>query len=148
MLDASLRHMRLVLAALFVAALCGCASRVPSVRPSIAAAREPLHITVVYPDTADPIQAQDSSFVFGSVGRGRGDVALSVNGFPVRVAPSGSWLAWIPLPSDSLAHFQIVARAGTGGGGGTGGTGAPGAPSSRRPRSSRALRSCTGRRRA
>jgi len=121
LLDATLRHMRLVLAALFVAALCGCASRVPSVRPSpvprpssVAASREPLHITIVYPDTAEPIQAQDSSFLFGSVGRGRGDVALSINGFPVHVAPNGSWLAWIPLPNDSLAHFQIVARAGIG----------------------------------
>ena len=77
-------------------------------------AREPLHITVVYPDTADPIQAQDSSFLFGSVGRGRGDVALSINGFPVRVTSTGSWLAWIPLPPDSLARFQIIARAGAG----------------------------------
>jgi N-acetylmuramoyl-L-alanine amidase len=69
---------------------------------------------VVYPDTADPIQAEDSSFLFGSVGRGRGDVVLSINGFPVRVLPTGSWLAWIPLPADSLARFQIVARAGVG----------------------------------
>ena len=107
--------MRLVWAALFVAATLGCAARTssPVSRPP-SPSSEPLHITIVYPDTAEPIQAQDSSFVFGSVGRGRGDVALSVNGFPVRVAPSGSWLAWIPLPSDSLAHFQIVARAGVG----------------------------------
>jgi N-acetylmuramoyl-L-alanine amidase len=68
----------------------------------------------VYPDTAEPIQAHDSSFLFGSVGRGRGDVALSINGFPVRVFSNGSWLAWIPLPADSLARFQIVARAGAG----------------------------------
>ena len=118
MLDATLRHMRLVRIALLVAAT-GCAASSAARRESSAAApvpgsREPLHITIVYPDTAEPIQAQDSSFLFGSVGRGRGDVALSINGFPVHVAPNGSWLAWIPLPNDSLAHFQAVARAGIG----------------------------------
>src|SRR2546421_401981 len=79
----------------------------PVRRPSPgAASRAPLHLTIFYPHAAEPIQAQDSSFLFGSVGRGRGDVALSINGFPVHVAPNGSWLAWIPLPNDSLAHFQ------------------------------------------
>src|SRR5256712_3211543 len=38
-----------------------------------------------------------------------------MNGFRVHVAPNGSWLAWIPLPGDSRARFQIVARAGRGG---------------------------------
>lgn len=52
--------------------------------------------------------------MFGSVGRGRGDVTLAINGFPVPVFGNGSWLAWIPLPRDSVAHFQIVARAGAG----------------------------------
>ena len=112
MLAASLRHMRLVWAALFVAATLGCASRSRPASP--VPTHEPLRITVVYPDTADLIQAQDSSFLFGSVGRGRGDVALTINGFPVRVFSSGSWLAWIPLPQDSVARFQIVARAGGG----------------------------------
>src|SRR5437016_6737359 len=118
LLAASLRHMRLIGAALLVAATgavgAACASSAASRRPSLSAPGEPLHITIVYPDTTEPIQAQDSSFLFGSVGRGRGDVALSINGFPVHVAPNGSWLAWIPLPNDSLAHFQIVARAGIG----------------------------------
>ena len=119
MLDATLRHMRLVRIALLVAAT-GCAAstaarREPSTAAPVPGSREPLHITIVYPDTAEPIQAQDSSFLFGSVGRGRGDVGLSINGFPVHVSPNGSWLAWIPLPGDSLARFQIVARAGMGG---------------------------------
>ena len=118
MLAASLRHMRLIGAALLVVATGatggGCASSAAPRHPSAAVPREPLHITIVYPDTAEPIQAQDSSFLFGSVGQGHGDVALSVNGFPVRVAATGSWLAWIPLPTDSLARFQIVARAGGG----------------------------------
>ncbi|HEY3220692.1 MAG TPA: N-acetylmuramoyl-L-alanine amidase [Gemmatimonadales bacterium] len=109
--------MRVIGAALLVvatgAAGGGCASS-PAARPTSIFPAEPLHITIVYPDTAEPIQAQDSSFVFGSVGRGRGDVALSINGFPVRVFATGSWLAWLPLPSDSLARFQIVARSGAG----------------------------------
>ena len=118
--NASLRHMRLVWTALLVA-VTGCAGsatrRAPPSPATIApTTREPLHITIVYPDTADPIQAQDSSFVFGSVGRGRGDVALSVNDQAVPVYATGSWLAWVPLPRDSLARFHIVARAGTGGG--------------------------------
>ena len=118
MLAASLRHMRLIGAALLVVATgagaAACASSAAARHPSVSTPREPLHITIVYPDTAEPIQAQDSSFLFGSVGHGRGDVALSVNGLPVRVSPSGTWLAWIPLPSDSLARFQIVARGGAG----------------------------------
>ena len=114
MLTASLRHMRRIWAALFVATTLGC-SRAPSPNSNLPAPSvEPLHITVVYPDTAEPIRARDSSFLFGSVGRGRGDVALSINGFPVRVLSNGSWLAWIPLPTDSLARFQIAARAGVG----------------------------------
>ena len=112
--------MRRVFAALFVAAT-ACAA--PTTRresasssPSPSPVREPLHITIVYPDPADPIQAQDTSFIFGSVGRGRGDASLSVNGQPVPVHPSGSWLAWVPLQPDSLgmARFHIVARAGSG----------------------------------
>src|SRR2546422_2227886 len=121
LLAASLRHMRGIGGALLVVVtVWGCAAspatRHDSAAPSAVpiASREPLHITIVYPDTAEPIQALDSSFVFGSVGRGRGDVALLINGFPVRVSATGSWLAWLPLPSDSLARFQIVARAGGG----------------------------------
>ncbi|HLQ69645.1 MAG TPA: N-acetylmuramoyl-L-alanine amidase [Gemmatimonadales bacterium] len=114
--------MRLVWTALLVAAT-GCAASSArrasaGAAPVAPSARESLHISVVYPDTAEPIQAQDSSFLFGSVGRGRVDVALSVNGQSIPVYASGSWLAWVPLPHDSLVHFHIVARTGAGGGGG------------------------------
>ncbi len=103
MLNASLRHMRLARIALLVTAT-GCAASTAARRGSsptgpVPNLPEPLHLTIVYPDTADPIQAQDSSFLFGSVGRGRSDVVLSINGFPVHVAPNGSWLAWLPLPT-------------------------------------------------
>lgn len=118
MLSGSLRHMRLVWPVLFVAATLGCASHVaptPASRlPAPSSSREPLHITVVYPDTAVPIQSHDSSFLFGSVGAGRGDVAVTVNGIPVNVAATGGWLAWVPLPADSIVRFDIVARSGNG----------------------------------
>ena len=115
MLNDSLRHMRLVRAALFVAATGACAGapRRVAVMPA-PATREPLRIAVIYPDTADVIQSHDSTFLFGNVGVGRGDAALSINGQPIPVQANGAWIAWLPLPDDTIARFQIVARAGVG----------------------------------
>jgi hypothetical protein len=93
--------MRLAQIALLLAAT-GCAASSAARRESsvpVTASRQPLHITIVYPDTAEPIQAQDSSFIFGSVGAGRGDVALTINGVAVPVSARGTWLAWLPLPA-------------------------------------------------
>ena len=56
------------------------------------------------------IQSRDSAFVFGSVGRA--DASIMVNGHAVRVYPTGGWIAWLPLPNDSLARFDVVATAG------------------------------------
>ncbi|MDP3910989.1 MAG: N-acetylmuramoyl-L-alanine amidase [Gemmatimonadales bacterium] len=104
--------MRLVRAALLVAVTgCAAARREPIDRA--APGRAPLAIQVVYPDTAVPIQARDSSFLFGTVGAGRGDATLTIDGRPVTVHPNGTWLAWLPLPDDTLARFQLVARAGS-----------------------------------
>jgi len=107
--------MRLVRAALFVAATGACAGapRRVAVMPA-PATREPLRIAVIYPDTADVIQSHDSTFLFGNVGVGRGDAALSINGQPIPVQANGAWIAWLPLPDDTIARFQIVARAGVG----------------------------------
>jgi len=115
LLNDSLRHMRLVRAALFVAATGACAGapRRVAVMPA-PATREPLRIAVIYPDTADVIQSHDSTFLFGNVGVGRGDAALSINGQPIPVQANGAWIAWLPLPDDTIARFQIVARAGVG----------------------------------
>ncbi len=78
-----------------------------------------LRISVVYPRLADtgtglravsPIASRDSTFLFGSVGRG--GAMLAVNGTEVPVYPNGAWLAWVPLPDDTIAGFELVARAG------------------------------------
>jgi len=61
-------------------------------------------------DTTAPLQSADSAFIFGSVGRG--DAILLVNGQVVPVYRTGGWIAWLPLPPDTVAQFHIVAVAG------------------------------------
>jgi N-acetylmuramoyl-L-alanine amidase len=65
---------------------------------------------LIVADTNAPIQSADSAFIFGSVGRG--DAVLMVNGRPVPVYRTGGWIAWLPLPPDTLAQFHLVAVAG------------------------------------
>lgn len=86
----------------------------------------PLEIRIVYPpadtsiavasgirvqeaDSTFVLAAQDSTFLFGSVGRG--DAVLTVNGEGVTVYPNGTWLAWVPVDGDSLAPFDLEANA-------------------------------------
>ena len=76
--------------------------------PAVPRARGPLQIRVVYPRPDAVVSAKDSSFLLGSVGTG--DATLTINSYPVKVWPNGAWLAWIPLPPDSLMRFHIVAR--------------------------------------
>jgi N-acetylmuramoyl-L-alanine amidase len=82
--------------------------------PSPAApARDSLHIAVVYPAVTDVIQSHDSAFLFGAVrGGSGGPVHLGINGQSVPVLPNGAWIAWLPLPDDTVAHFVIVATGG------------------------------------
>lgn len=87
----------------------------------------PLELSVVYPPTMGEtvgageskvlqpeegftVQSRDSAFVFGSVGRG--DARLRVNDVAVPVHSQGGWIAWLPLPDDSVARFRIEASAG------------------------------------
>src|SRR5512145_1355452 len=81
----------------------------PSATPS-AIRRDTLAIRVVYPRAGDVVAAGDSLFLFGDVGRG--DATLAVNGQPVAVHPGGGWIAWLPLPDDTVAAFHLVAAAG------------------------------------
>ncbi len=76
--------------------------------PPVPVVRGPLALTVVYPPGDAVLEARDSSFLFGSTGAG--DASLTINGFPVRVWPNGGWLAWLPLPPDSVMQFRLVAR--------------------------------------
>jgi N-acetylmuramoyl-L-alanine amidase len=65
---------------------------------------------LIVADTTAPLQSADSAFIFGSVGRG--DAILVVNGQVVPVFRTGGWIAWLPLPRDTLAQFRLVAVAG------------------------------------
>ena len=49
----------------------------------------------------------DSTFLLGTTGAG--DAALTINGSPVRVWPNGAWIAWVALPPDSVARFELRA---------------------------------------
>jgi N-acetylmuramoyl-L-alanine amidase len=79
-----------------------------AVLPDVPFVHGPLRIDVVYPSADGVIDAQDSSFMFGTVGSGA--AALTINGKPVPVWPNGAWLAWIPLPAGSPMQFELVAR--------------------------------------
>jgi N-acetylmuramoyl-L-alanine amidase len=76
--------------------------------PAVPVVEGPLRLSVVYPATTDIIDARDSTFLFGSVGRG--GATVTVEGQPARVWPNGAWLAWVAIPPDSLINFSIVAR--------------------------------------
>lgn len=78
--------------------------------PSVPAVRGPLQLRVVHPQPGALIEAQDSTFVFGSAGSG--DAEVRVDGRPVRVAPNGAWLAWVPLPPEATFALTVEARRG------------------------------------
>lgn len=62
---------------------------------------------VQYPAANAVVSARDSNFIFGTVGSGR--ATLTINGLPVRVAPNGTWLAYLPLPPSGAPRYDIVA---------------------------------------
>src|SRR2546427_8838555 len=74
--------------------------------------RDSLRIAVVYPAVTDVIQSHDSAFLFGAVRGARGAVHLGVNGQSVPVLANGAWIAWLPLPDDTVVHYLIAATAG------------------------------------
>lgn len=99
----------------------GCAGGPRPSPPVPLAVPGPPAISVVYPPlvqdstgwrAAAPIQSRDSTFLFGSVGRP--DVTLWVNGDTVPVTDAGTWIAWLPLPDDSVATFVLDAHAANG----------------------------------
>lgn len=79
-----------------------------------AASPDSLRVAVVYPAATDVIQSHDSVFLFGAVRGGTAleAASLAIDGRPVPVLANGAWIAWLPLPPDTVAQFRIVARAG------------------------------------
>jgi len=78
--------------------------------PPIPPADGPLDLRVAYPPADAQLGASDSNFIFGQTGNG--SATLSINGEGVEVHPNGAWLAFLPLPGDSVATYHIVARLG------------------------------------
>ncbi|HEV8612986.1 MAG TPA: hypothetical protein VGQ73_05715, partial [Gemmatimonadales bacterium] len=113
MLPATIGRGHLALAALVLTA-CGGRTRPGALAaavgglPRVPEIHGPLRLAVVYPDSLTGVEAEDSSFVFGSVGDGA--AVLRINGIPVPVAPNGAWLAWIPFRGDSVITLQLEAR--------------------------------------
>jgi N-acetylmuramoyl-L-alanine amidase len=82
----------------------GAAAPMPPVPPVDGA----LRIDVVYPGENETVAAVDSTFIFGSVGSGRASV--TINGETVDVAPNGAFLAYLPVPRDSV--YRVIATRG------------------------------------
>ncbi len=66
-----------------------------------------LAIRVQYPSDNQIITSRDSNFVLGVVGSG--DARLTINGFPVDVAPNGSFIGWLPNPAAAAPRYDLVA---------------------------------------
>jgi N-acetylmuramoyl-L-alanine amidase len=64
---------------------------------------------VIFPDANQAIPVRDSNFIFGSIGNGR--ATLTINGAPVTVAPNGTFLAYLPVPSPNAPRYELIARA-------------------------------------
>lgn len=79
--------------------------------PPMTPVRVTLALRVAYPAADAVLQVRDSSFLFGTAGRG--DARVTVNGQPAKVWPNGAWLAYVALPADTLMQFRIEARTDT-----------------------------------
>ncbi|MEP6494905.1 MAG: N-acetylmuramoyl-L-alanine amidase [bacterium] len=78
--------------------------------PTIGPVDGPLAPKLVFPSANQTISVRDSNFIFGSIGNGR--ATLTINGAPVTVAPNGTFLAYLPVPSPLAPRYELVARAG------------------------------------
>ncbi len=70
----------------------------------------PVDVRVRYPADNQVITSRDSNFVLGSLGSG--DVALTINGTPVAVAPNGAFLAWLVNPGAESPRYEVVVTRG------------------------------------
>ena len=102
----------MVLASVVAGCAVSRAGRAPVPAAAGAAPSESLRVTVVYPAPTDVLESHDSAFLFGAVRGARGPVHLGINGQSVPVLPDGGWIAWVPLPDDTVAPFLVAATAG------------------------------------
>ena len=79
--------------------------------PPVPLVTGPLAPRVVFPDSNQRISVRDSNFIFGSVGNGH--ATLTINGAPVTVAPNGTFLAYLPVPTPAAPRYDLVTRVGT-----------------------------------
>jgi N-acetylmuramoyl-L-alanine amidase len=75
--------------------------------PPIPEANGALNIRVIHPTPTQPRPRVDSTFIYGSVGRG--GVALEINGTPVPVARNGAFIAYLPTPGDGVWRLHAAA---------------------------------------
>jgi N-acetylmuramoyl-L-alanine amidase len=75
--------------------------------PAIPLVDGPLVIKTAYPEPNQAIAVRDSNFIFGTVGSGR--ATLTINGAPVKVAPNGTFMAFLPVPPPSAPRYELVA---------------------------------------
>jgi len=91
-------------------AIVGLALGYVALRENQPARAEGAGISVVYPSGGDKLQYLRHEFVFGSAPPGS---KVNVNGIPALVAPSGGWIAYVPV---SPGQFHLSATASLGGG--------------------------------
>jgi len=78
----------------------------PAVKNAAPAQAAMSSVQIVYPGDGDKLPYLTRSFIFGSAPPGS---RVSVNGSPALVAPSGGWIAFVPL-SPGAFHLRVVAR--------------------------------------
>ena len=88
-----------------------------SVIPCVAVAGQDATISVIYPRQGQSVGAVDSSFILGHVPAAQDDwsYAVSVNGLPAAVHPSGGFLAFVPLAPGAFEfclHAELQHRKG------------------------------------
>src|SRR5215470_17188731 len=76
--------------------------------PAVPLVDGPLAPTVVFPSANQTIPVRDSNFIFGSIGSGR--ASLTINGAPVPVAANGTFLAYLPVPTQASPRYTLLAR--------------------------------------
>lgn len=75
--------------------------------PPIPEANGALNIRVIHPTSTQERPNVDSTFIYGSVGRG--GVALEINGAAVPVARNGAFITYLPTPRDGTWRLRAIA---------------------------------------